>query len=53
MEEAGKITKAVAALLRTGNIEEAFTMALDLEPILSDVDRALQTAAYLRRVAEA
>jgi hypothetical protein len=53
MREAGRTADAVAALLKAGSTGQAFKVALDLEPVLNDVDRALQTAAYLRRMSKA
>lgn len=49
LEEAAAIAAAASALLRQGQDDHAFALALDLEPLMHDANHALQAAFVLRR----
>lgn len=49
IDEAKIIARSSACCLEAGDIERAFQIALDVEPLLFDADKLLQAAGTLRR----
>jgi hypothetical protein len=49
INEAQTIARSSACCSEAGDIERAFQIALDVEPLLFDADKLLQAAGTLRR----
>ena len=47
--EAASIASAALTLMKKGQPERAFHIALDIEPLIHEADRLLQAASALRR----